>query len=42
MRYVVHAEGGINMADVMDVIKLLEGLIGQLSWTLKAFPQVAT
>lgn len=40
--WVVHAEGSINMADVMQVIKLLEGLIGGLSWTTVTRPQVAT
>lgn len=28
---VVHAEGSINMADVMEVIQLPEGLIGEMS-----------
>lgn len=39
---VVHAEGSVNMADVMDVIKLLEGLIGEVSWTMETLPQVGT
>ena len=39
---VVHAEGSVNMADVMEVIKLLEGLVGELSWTIETRPQVVT
>ncbi len=39
---VVHAEGSINMSDVMDVIELLEGLVGELSWTMETLPQVGT
>lgn len=39
---VVHAEGSVNMANVRDVIELLEELIGELSWAMEALPQVRT
>lgn len=40
--FVVHAEGSVDMADVMDVVKLLEGLVGEHSWTSETLPQVGT
>lgn len=39
---VVHAEGSVDMANVMDVIQLLEVLIGELSLTTETLPQVGT
>lgn len=38
----VHAEGSINMADVMEVIQLLEGLVGELSRAMVTLPHVCT
>lgn len=40
--YVVHAEGSVNVPDVMDVIKLFKGLIGEVSWSFETLPQVGT
>lgn len=40
--YVVHAEGSVNVPDVMDVIKLSKGLIGEVSWPSETLPQVGT
>lgn len=39
---VVHAEGGVNVANVSVVIELLEELIGELSRAVEALPQVGT
>ncbi|TNN65280.1 hypothetical protein EYF80_024434 [Liparis tanakae] len=36
---VVHAEGGVYVADVMEVIELLEGLIGEMGRAVVAHPQ---
>lgn len=38
--FVVHAEGSVNMPQVMVVIELLEEGTGDLSWTSEAVPQV--
>lgn len=38
---VVHAEGCVHVADVMDVIEVCEELIGELSRTVVTLPQVA-
>lgn len=38
----VHAEGSVYVSQVMVVIQLLEGLVGELSCSMEALPQVVT
>lgn len=39
---IVHAESGVYMAQVVMVIQLSEGLIGQLCFAMEALEQVVT
>lgn len=39
---VVHAEGSVYMAQVVMVIQLREGLIGQLCFAMEALEQMVT